>query len=85
MTCFSELLKNSKEQFESASKLLVRFADNVLKDKSNEKYRSIRLENKIFQERILPFSGAVQCLFEMGFQEVSFFLILFSNPIIQAL
>ena len=67
---FCELLTNSKDEFLRTSELLIRFAENVLKDVNNMKYRSIRLKNKIFQERILPFNGAVQCLFEMGFQEV---------------
>ena len=70
MTCFRDLLSNPREEFLSASELLLRFAENVLRDESNPKYRSIRLENKIFQEKILPINGAVQCLFGMGFEEV---------------
>jgi len=69
MTCFRDLLSNPREEFLSASELLLRFAENVLRDESNPKYRSIRLENKIFQEKILPINGAVQCLFGMGFEE----------------
>ncbi|XP_065052065.1 peptide-N(4)-(N-acetyl-beta-glucosaminyl)asparagine amidase-like [Rhopilema esculentum] len=67
--CFKELLKNPKEAFEVVSDLLCRFANNILKDERNERYRSIRLENKIFLEKLLPFPGAVDCLFQMGFQE----------------
>ena len=70
MASFSELVSNSRDDFMKTSELLIRFAENVLKDENNPKYRKIRLENKIFQEKILPFTGAVQCLFEMGFQEV---------------
>ena len=70
MACFRDLLTNPREKFLSASELLIRFAENVLRDESNPKYRSVRLENKIFQEKILPVNGAVQCLFDMGFKEV---------------
>ncbi|XP_009982346.1 PREDICTED: peptide-N(4)-(N-acetyl-beta-glucosaminyl)asparagine amidase-like, partial [Tauraco erythrolophus] len=34
-----------------------------------EKYRLIRIGNPAFSTRLLPVRGAVECLFEMGFQE----------------
>ncbi|XP_007505246.2 peptide-N(4)-(N-acetyl-beta-glucosaminyl)asparagine amidase isoform X1 [Monodelphis domestica] len=35
----------------------------------DEKYRSIRVGNTAFITRLLPVRGAVECLFEMGFEE----------------
>nr|KAF6335546.1 N-glycanase 1 [Pipistrellus kuhlii] len=36
---------------------------------NDEKYRSIRIGNATFSTRLLPVRGAVECLFEMGFEE----------------
>uniref|UniRef100_A0A2K5ZV33 Peptide-N(4)-(N-acetyl-beta-glucosaminyl)asparagine amidase n=1 Tax=Mandrillus leucophaeus TaxID=9568 RepID=A0A2K5ZV33_MANLE len=36
---------------------------------NDEKYRSIRIGNTAFSTRLLPVRGAVECLFEMGFEE----------------
>ena len=74
MECFSDYLENSREVILKSSELLIRYADNVLKNEHNVKYRSIRLDNKTFKEKILPLKGAVQCLMEMGFQEVRTFV-----------
>ncbi|KAL0593296.1 Peptide-N-asparagine amidase [Plecturocebus cupreus] len=40
------------------------------KNPDDEKYRSIRIGNTTFSTRLLPVRGAVECLFEMGFEEV---------------
>ena len=53
-----------------ASQLLLKFASNIINNPDNPKYRTIRVGNKIFQSRLLPVNGAVECLFTMGFQEV---------------
>lgn len=37
---------------------------------NEEKYRSIRIGGPAFSTRLLPIRGAVECLFEMGFEEV---------------
>ncbi|XP_028926850.1 peptide-N(4)-(N-acetyl-beta-glucosaminyl)asparagine amidase [Ornithorhynchus anatinus] len=65
----AELCQNSPETFLEASKLLLTYADNIIRNPSDEKYRSIRIENTAFFTRLLPVRGAVQCLFEMGFEE----------------
>eukprot|EP00794_Sanderia_malayensis_P017673 gene17673-19435_t len=76
---FLEVSKNPAEIFMKTSELLIKFADNVLKDPENKKYRSVRLDNKIFQSRLLPVPGAVECLFQMGFQEEDDKLVLAFN------
>ena len=69
--CFEQLLDNPPEVFMDASQLLLKFASNIINNPDNPKYRSIRVGNKIFQSRLLPVNGAVECLFAIGFQEVN--------------
>lgn len=45
----------------------------LIRNPNDEKYRSIRIGNTAFSTRLLPVRGAVECLFEMGFEEVSMF------------
>uniref|UniRef100_A0A8U7M6M3 Peptide-N(4)-(N-acetyl-beta-glucosaminyl)asparagine amidase n=1 Tax=Corvus moneduloides TaxID=1196302 RepID=A0A8U7M6M3_CORMO len=65
----SELCQNRREIFLEASRLLLTYADNILRNPYEEKYRLIRIGNPAFSTRLLPVRGAVECLFEMGFQE----------------
>ncbi|XP_025956940.2 peptide-N(4)-(N-acetyl-beta-glucosaminyl)asparagine amidase isoform X1 [Dromaius novaehollandiae] len=65
----SELCQNAREIFLEASRLLLTYADNILRYPYEEKYRLIRIGNPAFSTRLLPVRGAVECLFEMGFQE----------------
>ena len=46
----------------------------LIRNPNDEKYRSIRIGNTTFSTRLLPVRGAVECLFEMGFEEVSVFV-----------
>ncbi|XP_015263723.1 PREDICTED: peptide-N(4)-(N-acetyl-beta-glucosaminyl)asparagine amidase isoform X1 [Gekko japonicus] len=64
-----ELCQNSRETFLEASRLLLTYADNIISHPDEEKYRSIRIGNQAFSTRLLPVRGAVECLFEMGFEE----------------
>uniref|UniRef100_A0ACB8FUR9 Peptide-N(4)-(N-acetyl-beta-glucosaminyl)asparagine amidase n=3 Tax=Sphaerodactylus townsendi TaxID=933632 RepID=A0ACB8FUR9_9SAUR len=64
-----ELCQNSGETFLEASRLLLTYADNILRHPEEEKYRSIRIGNQAFSTKLLPVRGAVECLFEMGFEE----------------
>ncbi|XP_053570212.1 peptide-N(4)-(N-acetyl-beta-glucosaminyl)asparagine amidase [Bombina bombina] len=65
----SELCQNGSQVFMDASQLLLTYADNILRSPNEEKYRSIRIGNTAFSSRLLPVRGAVECLFEMGFEE----------------
>ncbi|XP_068530497.1 peptide-N(4)-(N-acetyl-beta-glucosaminyl)asparagine amidase [Anas acuta] len=65
----SELCQNGRDTFLEASRLLLAYADNILRNPAEEKYRLIRIGNPAFSTRLLPVRGAVECLFEMGFQE----------------
>ncbi|XP_053322676.1 peptide-N(4)-(N-acetyl-beta-glucosaminyl)asparagine amidase [Spea bombifrons] len=68
-TAVAELCQNGKDVFMDASQLLLTYADNILRSPNEEKYRSIRIGNTAFSSRLLPVPGAVECLFEMGFEE----------------
>ncbi|GFO05281.1 peptide-n(4)-(n-acetyl-beta-glucosaminyl) asparagine amidase [Plakobranchus ocellatus] len=66
----STLVKeNSKEDFLSASGILIKFADNILTNPHEPKYRKIRIGNPAVQSKLLNFVGAMECLFIMGFEE----------------
>ncbi|XP_069504870.1 peptide-N(4)-(N-acetyl-beta-glucosaminyl)asparagine amidase isoform X2 [Ambystoma mexicanum] len=65
----SELCQNERAVFLDASQLLLTYADNILRCPCEDKYRSIRIGNPAFSTRLLPIRGAVECLFEMGFEE----------------
>ncbi|KAM8967690.1 peptide-N(4)-(N-acetyl-beta-glucosaminyl)asparagine amidase [Pelodytes ibericus] len=65
----AELCQNGRDVFLDASQLLLTYADNILRSPNEEKYKSIRIGNTAFSTRLLPVRGAVECLFEMGFEE----------------
>ncbi|OWF52816.1 peptide-N(4)-(N-acetyl-beta-glucosaminyl)asparagine amidase-like [Mizuhopecten yessoensis] len=65
---------NGKEDFLTASDILLKFADNIINHPNDPKYRKIRLSNPTVENKLLPVSGALECLFEMGFIEDGEFL-----------
>ncbi|XP_021415900.2 peptide-N(4)-(N-acetyl-beta-glucosaminyl)asparagine amidase [Oncorhynchus mykiss] len=72
---FSTLCENSNEVFLDVAKLLITYADNILRNPNEGKYRSIRIGNPTFSTKLLPIRGAVECLFEMGFEEAETHLV----------
>ncbi|KAM4631215.1 peptide-N(4)-(N-acetyl-beta-glucosaminyl)asparagine amidase [Polymixia lowei] len=71
----STLCENSNEVFLDVAKLLLTYADNILRYPNEDKYRSIRIGNPTFSTKLLPIKGAVECLFEMGFEEAETHLV----------
>lgn len=69
------LCENPNEIFLDVAKLLLTYADNILRYPSEGKYRSIRIGNPTFSTKLLPIKGAVECLFEMGFEEAETHLV----------
>lgn len=66
--------------------ILLKILDNVIREPQNDKYRTIRLENKIIKEKLLCLDGVRAFLEKIGFVEVwfdaklrFFFLVFFSN------
>lgn len=43
------------------------YAENIIRNKDEEKYRKIRLTNKTFVEKVLPIKGAIEFLESIGF------------------
>lgn len=68
--CFKSLAANDKDVFVATASLILRYANNILKDPENLKFRQIRLENQKFMDKILPVDGAFDTFFSMGFEEV---------------
>ncbi|KAJ3608654.1 hypothetical protein NHX12_023185 [Muraenolepis orangiensis] len=66
------LFGNPNEVFLAAAELLLNYADNILRFPNEETYRSIRIANSTFSTKLLPVKGAVECLFEMGFEESNY-------------
>lgn len=50
--------------------ILLRILDNVIREPQNDKYRTIRLENKIIKEKLLCLNGVRELLQKIGFIEV---------------
>ncbi|XP_078095513.1 peptide-N(4)-(N-acetyl-beta-glucosaminyl)asparagine amidase [Mustelus asterias] len=81
----TELSLNPELVFLDASELLLRYADNILRNPNEDKYKSIKIGNHAFSNRLLPVKGAVECLFEMGFQEEETHLVFPKNGPVEKL
>lgn len=79
------LCENPNEVFLDVAKLLLTYADNILRNPNEEKYRSIRIGNPTFSTKLLPIKGAVECLFEMGFEEAETHLVFPQTASVQQL
>lgn len=63
------------DSYVNSVSILLRILDNIIKEPQNEKYRSIRLENKIIKEQLLCLNGVRELLGKIGFFEVGFDLV----------
>ena len=61
------LLDNPSEAFHNAAKILLQCTSNILREPDNIKYRRIRISK--VQNQLLPVTGAIECLFNVGFEE----------------
>lgn len=57
----------------------MQIANNILHYPSETKYRRINLNSEVIEKFLLPAIGALEVLFLMGFEEVSFYLFIFFN------
>ncbi|XP_042895062.1 UBX domain-containing protein 6 [Parasteatoda tepidariorum] len=62
-------LSRNKEKLGVAIETLSRYLTNILDNPEEEKYRKIRLNNKVFQERIVGIEGAFEFLSAAGFSK----------------
>ena len=51
--------RENAKQYEACKALLLRYADNIVANPTEEKYRRIRLNNAIFLEQVRPVPGAI--------------------------
>ena len=65
------LFKNPPDIALSTAEVLLKIANNVLNNLGDPKYRTLKVGNAIVSSKLLPVSGAMECLFEMGFEEVN--------------
>lgn len=61
---------NSMETYVDGVAILLKLLDNVIREPQNNKYRTIRLENKVIKEKLLCLNGIRELLTSIGFQEV---------------
>lgn len=69
--CLNLLNENDKEIKLKAFKVLLDICDNIIKYPDDIKYRRIKVGNQVIMNKLLPASGGIECLFEIGFQEVN--------------
>lgn len=66
------LLENPTEVYNETVRILVKIADNIIKNPHNLKIRSLQKANNIIHSKIINVKGATECLKLMGFVEVPF-------------
>ena len=75
----------SREAYLDGAEILLKLLGNVIREPDNDKYRTIRLENKIIKERLLCLVGVRDLLDEIGFKENDGQLCLTTNVLIARL
>lgn len=64
-------LNKDSEKVKVCIETLCKYLDNIMSNPDEEKFRKIRVNNKAFQERILPLQGTEEFLQAAGFQRRS--------------
>lgn len=60
---------NTKEKIEPCVETLIRYVENIINHPDEEKYRKIRMSNRIFTEKVEAIEGAYDFLTSIGFTE----------------
>lgn len=68
---FNKLRENSGDICDETIRILLKIANNILKDPTNLKWRTLQKGNQAINNKIVLSKGGVDCLKLMGFQEVS--------------
>ncbi|GAB0090344.1 Peptide-N(4)-(N-acetyl-beta-glucosaminyl) asparagine amidase [Sergentomyia squamirostris] len=80
-----KLLKTNVEIYRNSVEILLKLLDNVILEPKNQKYRSIRVENKTIKEKLLVLSGMKDLLLALGFEEDGEHLILSTKVLVGSL
>ncbi|XP_054914091.1 UBX domain-containing protein 6 [Poeciliopsis prolifica] len=59
-----------REKVKAAVDIISKYVDNICKNPSEEKYRKIKVSNKVFQEKVRPVEGSREFLQALGFISV---------------
>lgn len=59
-----------REKVKAAIDIISKYVDNICKNPTEEKYRKIKLSNKVFQEKVRPVEGTREFLQALGFTSV---------------
>lgn len=76
VSVLNNLEENDRYVFLEVTKILLRILDNVIKAPENPKYRKLQLKSETISKKLIPAIGAMECLFEFGFQEADDSLVL---------
>lgn len=76
---------NAKDSYVTGAETLLRLLDNIIREPQNEKFRSVRLENRTIKEKLLSVSGMKPLMLEIGYVEASGTLSLPANVVIAKL
>ncbi|CAK9796060.1 UBX domain-containing protein 6 [Anthophora quadrimaculata] len=58
-----------KEKINACIETLGKYLENIINNPDEEKYKKIRMQNKIFQDKVLPIEGALDYLIAAGFRQ----------------
>ncbi|CDQ73456.1 unnamed protein product [Oncorhynchus mykiss] len=59
-----------REKVKAAVDIISKYIENICKNPTEEKYRKIKLSNKVFQEKVKTVEGSREFLEAMGFQSI---------------
>ncbi|XP_028260609.1 LOW QUALITY PROTEIN: UBX domain-containing protein 6-like [Parambassis ranga] len=59
-----------KEKVKAAVDIISKYVDNICKNPTEEKYRKIKLSNKVFQEKVRSVEGSREFLQALGFTSI---------------
>uniref|UniRef100_A0A3Q2R2J6 UBX domain-containing protein 6 n=1 Tax=Fundulus heteroclitus TaxID=8078 RepID=A0A3Q2R2J6_FUNHE len=59
-----------REKVKAAVDIISKYVENICKNPSEEKYRKIKVSNKVFQEKVRPVEGSWEFLQALGFISV---------------
>ncbi|XP_041084941.1 UBX domain-containing protein 6-like [Polyodon spathula] len=62
------MFNKDREKVKAAAEVIAKYIDNICENPTEEKYRKIRLQNKIFQERVSCLEGTQEFLQSIGFE-----------------
>ncbi|XP_076756153.1 GDI interacting protein 3 isoform X1 [Xylocopa sonorina] len=60
---------SKKEKINACVETLGKYLENIINNAEEEKYKKIRMQNKVFQDKVVPIKGALEFLNAAGFRQ----------------